>query len=107
MDEYRIPENIRNIHSSCINNACRLDDSKQAGCFQCQKTFKPEKIQKLCDGGRTCLCPECGIDSVLLSPNADGIKPSLLQVMRSYYFRDDRERCSIDSHGKRQKEILT
>ena len=101
--ENQIPENIKNIHSGSINNSGMINLSKQAACFQCASTFTPDQIQTHCDDGRTCLCPKCGIDSVIFSPDPDGIKRSLLDVMRSYYFRGDREACTIDSNGKRQK----
>ena len=99
-----IPENIEKIAKGAIHNAGMVLISRQAACYQCYETYSPSEIQDYCDDGQTCLCPKCGIDSVIFSSEPEGIKVSLLQVMRSYYFRGDKERCVIDSDGKRQSQ---
>lgn len=106
MDE-QIPDYIAKISNDSLYNAGMRDHAKSAGCFHCLRKFEPSEIENYCNDYQTCLCPKCGIDSVILTDEADGIPKNLLSVMRSYYFRGEGERCSIDSDGKRQSANVT
>ena len=56
-------------HDKSIYHETRIIKSTICGCFHCEKTFKPERIEKWTDEdskiGRTAECPYCGIDSVI------------------------------------------
>ncbi len=38
---------------------------QQCGCYYCCSVFNGNTINKFVDGGKTAVCPLCGIDSVI------------------------------------------
>jgi len=48
-----------------IYNRDQVEKSDFCGCYYCLKIYKPKDIVEWCDGGRTALCPHCGIDSII------------------------------------------
>ncbi len=56
------------IHKSCTNNAVEIKESAVCGCFYCCKVIQSEDVNRYFlenDGGRTGMCPNCHIDSLL------------------------------------------
>ena len=61
------------IHRQCGWHKEAVLNSKYCGCFCCSTIFKSEKIEEWIDEpddcprgkGKTAVCPNCGIDSVL------------------------------------------
>jgi hypothetical protein len=62
-------EFLKNAHKKSIYHETKIINSKLCGCFYCKKNFEPEKILEWTDKnskkGKTAICPNCGIDSVL------------------------------------------
>jgi hypothetical protein len=54
-------------------------------CFHCLKEFRAEEVSGWTDGGKTALCPRCGIGSVL-SNSADELTDDLIRQLQATYF---------------------
>lgn len=54
-------------HLYCTSNEEDLSRSDHCGCFYCLNIFEPYEVNSWIKdrGGRTAICPYCGIDSVL------------------------------------------
>ena len=66
-------------------------ESEKCGCFYCLAIFTSDKITKWIDEdkegiGKTALCPECEIDSVIGDRDVKDITPEFLQKMHAYWF---------------------
>ena len=75
-------------HKASSNHADIIKTSKICGCFYCLRVFNPrrKKIREWIDGGKTVLCPFCGIDSVIGSDSGYPITPEFLKAMYDYWF---------------------
>lgn len=84
------------IHRTSMHNREMILKSSVCGCFYCEKTFEPKKIQdwthrshplsEFGGEGQTALCPHCGIDSVIGDASGTTITTVLLKRMRKCYF---------------------
>ena len=75
------------------NNEDSLFKSIFCGCYYCLEIFKPQEIELwLAEaggaGGRTALCPNCTIDSVVGDDSGYSITKEILQEMRSHWFSE-------------------
>ncbi len=83
---------LERIHKLCTDNRTALSESKEAGCFYCEKIFDPRK-KKIKEWAMTrtskqaddALCPFCGIDSVLPGSRAK-LSVRLLALMYKRWF---------------------
>jgi hypothetical protein len=71
-------------HSSIHRDEVMASDA--CACFYCLKSFPPSEIGEWVDGGKTALCPRCGIDSVLGSASPYPLTPAFLRAMHSMWF---------------------
>src|SRR5579872_940716 len=67
-------EFLKEAHKLSIFNKEWIKKSEVCGCFYCQTIFGPDRIMEWTDNGHpkglTALCPNCGIDAVIVSnPN--------------------------------------
>ena len=78
---------IISVHKYSIHHKSELLQSKNCGCFYCEKLFKPTEILDWVNDklGDTALCPKCGIDSVL-SDQHPVEDPEFLNQMNKYWF---------------------
>jgi hypothetical protein len=65
--------------------------SEVCGCFYCLEIFRPARILDWVDEdiegiGKTALCPECGIDSVIGSASGYPISKDFLRSMHDHWF---------------------
>ena len=74
-------------HNRCSGNSDELKNSEKCGCFYCLQIFTPEKITKLVDGGKTALCPFCGVDSVIGDASGFPITKEFLSDVKKEWFR--------------------
>ena len=62
-------EFLKQAHKKSIYHETKILNSNLCGCFYCKGTFEPKKILEWTDEdskkGKTAMCPNCGIDSVL------------------------------------------
>ncbi|WP_341665428.1 cytoplasmic protein [Vibrio sp.] len=89
-------EDIIEAHRSSIYHRNQILDSEECGCFYCGAIFKPSDIYDWTDWealeigaekvGRTALCPECGIDSVIGSASKYPITKEFLKAMNKHWF---------------------
>lgn len=69
--------NTDNAPAKAINNADDLTEEDKCGCYHCGMFFTGDKVTEFTDEGKTCLCPECGVDAVLTD------NPSLKYVVEA------------------------
>ena len=86
MEDYTDPE-LDEAHDHSYNNKGEIKNSNSCGCFYCCRFFAPRKITDWADkGGRTALCPYCGIDSVLGDACGFALTDSFLRKMNLVWF---------------------
>jgi hypothetical protein len=81
-------------HQHCKLHFDEISASTLCGCFYCLCTFSPAEITDwIADrsvlerrAGRTALCPQCGIDSVIGSASGFVINEAFLKAMRQRWF---------------------
>ncbi len=79
-------ESIIKAHQLCRHNKLVLEESRICGCFFCLKVFDPQEIKDWCDNGKTAICPNCGIDSIIPRTNQYPINKEFLTSMKKYWF---------------------
>ncbi len=90
-NEERQPDYIV-AHDFSIRHEKQILESEVCGCFYCSHIFKPSDIVEWIDeleetgGGRTAICPKCGIDSVIGSASGYPITTSFLKKMQRNWF---------------------
>lgn len=68
-------------------NRPKIEPANQlCGCFCCMTMFDSSEINNWTDKGRTALCPQCGIDSVLSQTTDIKITDKLLEAMYKRWF---------------------
>jgi hypothetical protein len=72
-------------YEHCKLNRAELDSSSVCGCFNCLSTFAPTDISEWVDEGRTALCPECEVDSVIGSAAGFPMTPEFLLQMHEHW----------------------
>lgn len=75
---------IVDLHKLSINNHEELNKVKTAVCFSCVTEFSTKKIQKWEDAGKTAICPNCKIDSVI--PKTEQTTTEILNEMKKFWF---------------------
>ncbi len=53
------------LHEQCSNNYDLLNENQHGSCFYCLAKIKFVNIERWTDDGKTAICPNCEIDSVL------------------------------------------
>jgi hypothetical protein len=82
---------LKRAHKASFRNEAALRASEQAGCFHCCEVFHPEQIKQWVrehQGGRTAVCPRCGIDSVLPASAGYPLTDEFLHAMEAHWFAD-------------------
>jgi hypothetical protein len=69
-----------------FKNKGLVQGSKLAGCYHCGKTFESKEIKDFTDNGQTCLCPSCGIDSIVGDMSGFPITETSMQDAHKYLF---------------------
>ena len=77
---------IKEASKYSINNMSELEKSKTAGCYYCMSIIEPSKITETTDDGKTAICPNCGIDSVLPESSSFKIDQNTLKELNKYWF---------------------
>jgi hypothetical protein len=76
---------VAHRHSSLHRKA--IETSKLCGCFFCEETFEPSKIEFWVDSEQTAICPKCSIDSVLGDRSGLPVTaPGFLKAMHEHWF---------------------
>jgi len=73
-------------HGYCSNNRKMLEKDDICGCFYCLEVYSPEKITEFADGGKTALCPYCGVDAVIGESAGYPITKEFLKEMKDHWF---------------------
>ena len=79
-------------HDFSIRHEEQILASEVCGCFYCLQIFGPSQIVEWIDepqemrGGRTALCPKCGIDSVIGSASGYPVTNAFLKRMQKKWF---------------------
>ena len=89
-DNAKQPDHIA-AHDCSSRHEEQIMASDICGCFYCLSIFKPSAIVEWIDepvgtGGRTAMCPECGIDSVIGSASGFPITTVFLKRMHRQWF---------------------
>lgn len=78
-------------HAHSSDNHTKLSRSGLCGCFYCTDIFEFENIDEWTDHGRTALCPECGIDSVIGDAAGLPMTERFLAAMRDRFFDSEHD----------------
>ena len=57
-----------------------------AGCYHCKSIYPAAEIKETTDEGKTALCPNCGIDSVLPESSPFNLDVETLSELNKYWF---------------------
>lgn len=83
-------EKLRRLHKYCTFNKELIKKSKKCYCFYCKSTIDVEDMLKptvqYIDGGKTALCPKCGIDSIIPDATGEEITDKVIDEMYEYWF---------------------
>jgi hypothetical protein len=63
-----------------------IEAGRLAGCFYCLEIFPAGHVADWIDGGRTAVCPRCGVDSVLSDKFGAPLKRPFLEKMQARWF---------------------
>ena len=78
---------IKLAHKHSANHRDELSNSRACGCFYCCTIFKATDIDDWCDDGKTAICPNCGIDSVIGDASGFPVaSEDFLKLMAQYWF---------------------
>jgi len=61
-------KDLKEIVGHSMYNRDELRRSRVCGCYYCQRIYQPSVLnprEDYTDGGRTAICPYCGIDAVI------------------------------------------
>ena len=72
-------------HAHCTRNRDGIKKSTRCGCFYCLAQFDPADVDEWVDGGKTALCPACGIDAVIGDADCP-LSLEFLIGMREHWF---------------------
>lgn len=76
-------------HKRSIFHFKEVSESPKCGCFHCQTVFETSEITDWTDeqneSGKTALCPNCGIDSVLSNKLPIDDKGFLNEMNKKYF----------------------
>lgn len=78
---------LRDAHLHSSRHREEMLESKQCGCYSCQRIFSTDEVEDWADNGETAICPYCGTDAVV--PNVPGvvkITPEMLSKLNEKYF---------------------
>ncbi len=86
--------NFKELHLASAWHEKEILESRKCGCFYCLSIFSPNKIEEWIEEskdskrglGKTAMCPNCGIDSVLPDSINQKITIELLKTMKEQYF---------------------
>mgnify|MGYP006974667791 CR=1 FL=1 len=87
---YRAPEisweDAKAAHALCTHHREALKNADRCGCFYCKRIYDPKEIKDWVDGGKTALCPYCGIDSVIPDTEEYPLTTAFLKKMYHVWF---------------------
>ena len=87
---YRAPEisweDAKAAHALCTCHRDALTYADKCGCFYCKSIYDPKEIKEWVDGGKTALCPYCGIDSVIPETEEYPLTTAFLRKMHHKWF---------------------
>ena len=75
---------LKKYHAYCSSNKELIINSDKCYCFHCKELVDSDKVTYIGDG-KTGLCPNCGVDS-LIPDNIEGITKELIDEMNEYWF---------------------
>lgn len=76
---------LKDAHDHSNDTKSEFYKSKNAGCFSCEKIFKPEEVIDWISGDFCAECPYCGIDSVIGDSSGYAITPEFLEEMNEHW----------------------
>lgn len=89
-------ELVASASKLAMENQAALMAAPRCGCYHCTLVFQPSDINEWVSdaGGRTALCPRCGVDSVIPETEATGpLTEEVLQAARNAWFSATKETC--------------
>ncbi len=79
-------------HRHSYRNRDEVLASAICGCFHCLDSFRPTDVEKWTDVGKTAVCPNCQIDSVIGDESGYPVTREFLKRMQLHWFDDDKRR---------------
>ena len=98
-NNYMTKEEIDIAAKHSLNNKHEIEKSKMCGCYYCKRTFPASLIrhQDYTDGGRTALCPLCGIDAVIGDASGVPINKKVLTEISHVMFESESLAANVGS----------
>jgi len=90
--------NLADLHKKSRRNRSRLESAAVCACFYCFSEYSYDRIEEWIDGGRTALCPVCGVDAVL-GFGAQPVDRELLRKMHERWFETPRRLTADEWKG--------
>lgn len=79
-------DKLKDAHIHTSYNRDEIERSKVCYCISCQTFFKPEEVTDYADGGKTGICPYCGIDAIIADGSGIKMTNKLLVDLHLNYF---------------------
>ena len=79
--------NLAQVPNLFFKNRKFLEGSTLAGCVKCRKSFQPKDIVSFTDKEQTCICPQCGHDTLIFDNMQITINEDYLNKAHNYLFK--------------------
>ena len=88
MNKDLLEKDIIDAHKFCTANYDMLSKDSKCGCFYCLEVFSPQKIDFWINdkNGKTAVCPNCGIDSIIGESSGYPLTKAFLSKMCGHWF---------------------
>lgn len=78
---------VQQLMNLAFKNRRLVQQSTSAGCLFCCKIFESKDVVAFTDADQTCLCPNCGTDTVLGDMGGYAINEENLKKANQYWFK--------------------
>lgn len=83
-------ELLKKLHKYCRFNRDLIEKSNKCYCFYCKSTLDAKDLLKptvqYINGGKSAICPKCGIDSILPDAIDEKITKEIIDDMYERFF---------------------
>ena len=83
---YEEEAELKKLYAYSSNNKDMIAISDKCYCFYCRESFESGEVTDFSDGGKSALCPRCGIDSVIPDSIDEDIDENVISKMNEYWF---------------------
>lgn len=77
---------LESVHAHSFENREEISRSGLCYCMFCKRVSFSVLIHEWADEGKTALCPNCGVDSVIGDASGVEMTPALMTSLHDFYF---------------------